>query len=451
MPPDVSALNLTWVQKLSARRHGMLGQLFALMSGTMAAQGLLMLASPVLMRLYEPTDFAALQIYTIWTGIIAAFASGRYELVIMFPEEDGDRTVAASLALAMGTTVCLAVACGFAVWGALALVYPSIPRVNSLVYGLIPIGGLVYAAIVVAQRWEGRKNRFRTIAMAQVAGAIGYVGFQLLFGVVTKTNGAWMILANLIGQFLTMWVLSRTMFREMWSHRQAVTWQAMVSMARRYWRFPVFASSAQLVGRASSELPKLLFDVLFSSQFFGLFSLSLRISHLPLALVGQAFSQVFFKKVVDWRRAGRNVRLLLLRSVGGLLLVITPPMLLLFFFGETLFGTIFGPKWVMSGTIARLLIPLLVTIFVVQPFEYVLHTYEKQYMMLSYQLISVCVTTSAIYLGYRMGNPLTAVLLYSSSVGGMYLIYFALCLIFAVDEPPASTNSNVPEAAESAV
>ncbi|MCA9092610.1 MAG: oligosaccharide flippase family protein [Planctomycetaceae bacterium] len=421
-----------WSRAMTGERRSFLGQVLTLVSGTVAAQAILVLASPFLTRIYSPDDFATLQMYTIWTGLIAAFASGRYELAIMIANDDSDRRTIAWLSLLL--SVAISIVAGTLV---VLFAYSSIYAVNlvgppSIAIWLIPFGSLCYAWSTVVQRWEAWNNRFRTLASSQVYGGIVTVTLQFLLAyLVVKPSGTQLVIANLIGLFVTCYAMSGEILSDLWKNRADFRVAEALSAASKHWKFPAFSTGAHLLGRITVEVPKLMIGALFAPAALGLFSLSLRVSQLPLALIGQAFGHVFFRRVADCRGDGKRVQRLLNRSALLLLAIILPPMGVLYLWAEPLFGFVFGQNWIEAGTYARLLVPWMIAGFVVQPISYSLQAFEKQDMIFLWNVTVLPLGLAAVYLGYLLHDVRSAILFYSLSLMFMHMIYYGMCLKIA--------------------
>ncbi len=421
-----------WSRAMTGERRSFLGQVLTLVSGTVAAQAILVLASPFLTRIYSPDDFATLQMYTIWTGLIAAIASGRYELAIMIAKDDSDRRTIAWLSLML--SVAISIAAGSLV---VLFAYNSIYAVNlfgppSIAIWLIPFGSLCYAWSTVVQRWEAWNNRFRTLATSQVYGGIVTVSLQFLLAyIVVKPSGTQLVIANLIGLFVTCYAMSGEILSDLWKNWADFRIAEALSTASNHWKFPAFSTGAHLLGRITVEIPKLMIGALFAPAALGLFSLSLRVSQLPLTLIGQAFGHVFFRRVADCREDGKRVQRLLNRSALLLLAVIVPPMCILHLWAEPLFGFVFGQKWIEAGTYARLLIPWMIAGFVVQPISYSLQAFEKQDMIFLWNVVLLPLGLASIYIGYLLRDVRSAILLYSVVLMVMHVVYYGMCLKFA--------------------
>src|ERR1700753_2219660 len=59
-----------------------------LVGGTAMTQAIAVAASPVLTRIYRPSDFGVLQVFISLTGFVMVMAAGRYEFALLLPEDE---------------------------------------------------------------------------------------------------------------------------------------------------------------------------------------------------------------------------------------------------------------------------------------------------------------------------------------------------------------------------
>src|ERR1700760_2731999 len=59
-----------------------------LVGGIALAQAIAVVASPVLTRVYHPSDFGVLQVFISLTGFVMVVAAGRYEFALLLPEDE---------------------------------------------------------------------------------------------------------------------------------------------------------------------------------------------------------------------------------------------------------------------------------------------------------------------------------------------------------------------------
>src|SRR6187549_1826241 len=85
-----------------------------LAGGTALGQLVVVLASPILTRLYEPIDLGALAVYVALLTIIMSVASLQFELAI--PIAPDDRVAAHLLALCGLVLIVVCAGCTLAIW-----------------------------------------------------------------------------------------------------------------------------------------------------------------------------------------------------------------------------------------------------------------------------------------------------------------------------------------------
>src|SRR5271155_2251607 len=69
-------------------RGGFARSVSILAGGTAMAQVIAVAGSPILTRIYNPSDFGALQIFISLMGFALVIAAGRYEFALLLPEDE---------------------------------------------------------------------------------------------------------------------------------------------------------------------------------------------------------------------------------------------------------------------------------------------------------------------------------------------------------------------------
>ena len=72
---------------------------------------------PLLTRLYEPSDFALLAIYTSLIGLFVVVACGRFDLAIPLPESESDGLSLLILSLVIAAVFSFVLALIYWIWG----------------------------------------------------------------------------------------------------------------------------------------------------------------------------------------------------------------------------------------------------------------------------------------------------------------------------------------------
>jgi O-antigen/teichoic acid export membrane protein len=207
-----------------------------LVGGTASAQILLVLAAPVLTRLYTPEDFGLLAVYATLLALIGVVLSLRYELAILLPEDDMEAANVAVLSL-------LLVAITTVLTGSLVLMLGTaiaqllgVPVLAGYLWRL-PVGVLLSGAYTVFHYWFVRTKRFSTIAGTRLTQAIATLAIQLT---TFKLGGIGLLLGQVAGQSVGTTSLARPALG-MPAFKQVI-WGGVKKVAVRYQRFPIFST-----------------------------------------------------------------------------------------------------------------------------------------------------------------------------------------------------------------
>jgi O-antigen/teichoic acid export membrane protein len=395
-----------------------------LAGGTAAAQGILVLSSPLLTRLYTPDDFGVLAVYASLLAIIGVIASLRYQLAIPLPEDDQEaaHVVVLSLVVVVGMALLSLVAVMLFRHQVAHLV--NTPAMTFYLW-LLPPGLLLLGTYQVFTYWAIRVKAFTTIARTKLAQSASMVAVQVGGFVLGPVA---LLLGHISGQAAGVGTLGALAIRNRWDFFRSVSLENIVQSAKRYRRFPIFSTWAGAFNSAGTHVPPLLFAALFSSAAAGLYILAHRVLSLPMTLVGSAVGQVFFSSAAEARRNGRLGELVSALHTR-LAQVAMPPALFLFITGPDLFALVFGENWRMAGEAARWLSPMLYIQFIVSPLSQVFSILEHQVHGLVLQGILFITRIVTISLAWRLsGDFITAVLFYGLSSTLAYFCY----LIFIV-------------------
>lgn len=379
-----------------------------LVGGTASAQLPVILAAPLLTRLYTPDDFGLLAIYASLLGLFCVIASLRYELAIPLPKEHdaAAHVVLLSLLLVCGTTM---------VSGGLVFAFgPQIARalgapLLAAYLWLLPVGVLLSGTYNVFNYWAIRNQYFGTVARTRVQQSLATIAIQL---VGFKLGGPNLLFSQAASQSIGTLTLGKSFISS--SARKQLSWAGVKQMATRYKRFPIYSTWEGLFNTAGLQLPPLLFAALFSPAAAGLYSLANRVLSLPMSLIGSAIGQVFFVNAAEAHREGR-LGVLVAQLHSKLAHIGLAPALLLMLAGPDLFALVFGNDWRQAGEFARWMAPWLYLVFVSSPLSTLFAVTEQQTQGLAFQVILLVARIGAIYWGATLGDINVAVMLFATA------------------------------------
>ena len=416
---------MTGVRSLVRRAvagHDFARAALTIVAGAGAAQVIVVASSPILTRLYSPSDYG---IYAAATSIlvVSSIACLRYDFAIPLPADDvaGANLLALSLVVNFATTLVVAVALlAFGPWllgllGAQALG----PYVVLLV--LAQFGSGVVSALV---NWAVRTKAFSEIGINRLLQSGGLATTQVGLGIL-GFGAPGLVLGALAGSVAGSTRLARAAWRSGGSAFRRVSLPGVFAVARRYRRFPLVSSWSALLAALALRAPLLVLLLFYGTAVGGQYALAERVLYLPLTLVAGAVGQVF---IADGARLARDrpeeLRRLFRRTTWSLAGVALVPALGIAVITPLLAGPVFGERWSEAGVYVAILVPMFYAAFVITATGDILYVVERQGLQLARELLRLAFLGGSVVIA--SGLHLAPVLAVGAlSLGGcaMYVIY----------------------------
>lgn len=331
-----------------------------LASGTAAGQIILVAISPILTRLYSPSDFGSLAIFTALVGLVLIISSAGYHLAIMLPETKSEATTLVGLSLVLvGVTSTLTVVV------ALLLLTFSV-FADSLGFWILlwPFAVLVGGTAQVLSAHAIRYGGFGIVAGANLlkAGVTGAT--QIVMGLMGIGKGG-LIGGNFLGMSSANVRLARPVIRDLKESRP--TRVQMRVAARKYSQFPKHTMPATLVNAGFLSGTPLVVGWLFGTTILGYWSLANSFVYIPSILVGQAVGQAYYRKAVALRHSVQQAKRFFDRTVLALAGLAFVPFAAIAVVAPSLFALVFGEEWRVAGQYAQVMMPAVWVRFVTAP------------------------------------------------------------------------------------
>jgi len=290
LPPGLRA-GILRLEQFAARRS-FAWNVSVMLAGTVAGQSVSLLLSPLLTRLYSPSEFGYLSVYSAVLGIFGSVASLGLDIAIpiCMAERDCANLLALNGLALIATTGVVALFAWLVSAHMLAVLW-----VASLADDrwLLPIGfaclGGYYIMVSVATRSGAFNDIARTRITQGVSGPVSQIMLALAgFG----TPG--LVLGFVIGQSSgTLLLLNRIVLRQR-AWLRGITWRGIRDMARRYAGFPLLACWSRMLDNAGAgTILFVLFTACYSSRVAGFMFLSERVVARPLLILSTSLLQVF--------------------------------------------------------------------------------------------------------------------------------------------------------------
>lgn len=382
-----------------------------LASGTAIAQLLLVLAVPVLARLYTPADYGALAVYSSTLAVLGVLASLRYESAIPLPQDDEAAGSLLVLALGILAVVTALVVLLILLAGDAFVSLVNVPALRPYLW-LLPVGFVGAGTYQALSYWAIRRREFRHLARTKLSQGAGQVAAQIAFGL-GGAGALGLLVGDVIGRVAGAGGLALAAVRA----RPAahVTPAGLRAVASRYRRFPLLTTWSGLCNIGSLQLPSIVFAAAFGAAAAGLYALSYKMLVLPTMLVAQAVGQVFLSRAAALASEPEGLRRLTERTALGLFAAGLPAFGALALAGPQLFAILLGSRWEESGRYAQVLAPWFALWLVSNPLSGLLSVREWQGSALAFSGFELVLRLGALFVGADRGSPMLAVTLLSAS------------------------------------
>ncbi len=404
-----------------------LGLVGRVLLGLVTAQGIALLGSLLVARIYVPTEFG---LYSTWQAavmMVALAITGRYEAAIVVVAEGVRRRQAtqATLALVMGLGLLLALLAG------LLLPFVALPQRIVTWYVFLAIAASILAACIqIFQSWAAAEGRYDELSRFRVAQAVGIVVAQVTAGLISPTAPG-LMMGFILGQGVGLvWTLRWHMWSSLCVGFHGMRWLRAAAFYRRHYRFPVYSLPADLINLTAWQIPLFVISSRFGLEAAGLYAMAVRILGGPISLLSAAVLDVFKKTAAASYRDTGSCRadyfraLMILLPIGGMFWVSVQLL------AEFFFGFAFGSSWMGAGTVAIWLAPMFALKFAASPLGFVLYIAGRQQVDLLWQVGLLVLTAMALF-----GLPSfeSAVRAFALGYAGLYVVYLVLSYRYSQD------------------
>ena len=409
------------IKRLVSRKN-LLGDVMALAGGTAVSQGLIIVSSPLLTRLYTPADFGILAVYASILGIFSVIASLRYEFAIPIADNDSDATNLLALSFVLVALFSLFVTAVVVLWGKSLAAWGNVAQMEPYLW-LIPVGILAIGILQAVNYWYTRQKSFSHLGIAKTLQSASQVFLQAAAGL-GSLGAVGLVAGHALGRAAAaVYLLKRLKVKP-----KRISLGALRYVAYRYRKFPLYTAWASLINVVGTQAPAIMFTKLFSPEAAGLFSLTVRILSLPAALIGQAIGQAIYPRLAERDRGDGDASRMIGDTAIVLVMIAFPIFAFIGAFGPPIFATLFGNEWRQAGLYARYMSPWLFLAFVSSPLSMFVFVKEKQGVAFALTLYETTLRLGSIWLGKLLGSPGWSVGLYS--IAGTIISFIYLVWVF---------------------
>ncbi|MDT3766199.1 oligosaccharide flippase family protein [Priestia filamentosa] len=330
--------------------------------GTIIAQLIMIVSSPLITRLYTPTQYGMYTLIMTIVSVIGPNINGRFDMAIVTSKDkkEADTLTVTSILFCLIMTILISIG--------LTLMYAFSPEmfteIGPWVFILIPIcllSGLINTLLSYNNKYKQYKLIRSVSVMRSIVLSVGQVTFGFLslgiFG---------LIISQVIS--LTLGVKKQAKyclnnFKELLLVRKS----DVLTVVKKYRNQPIYSFPANVLNALSYSLTYFFITGLYGVNEVGYYALCQTVLGLPITLICSNVSRVFFRQASESiQKEGSffNVfkKTILVLSIGSI-----PIFLILFLFANELFAFVFGNGWGIAGDYAQIMAPMFAIRFITIP------------------------------------------------------------------------------------
>lgn len=390
----------------------------ALTGPTVLAATIGVVVTPILSRLYSPTEFGVFGVFAAALSLVVVISTLRYDWAI--PAAPDDREAASILVVAIAAVAGTSIICGLlAATGVLGLLISEARDYSMMLAWALPLGMAAAGTYAAFSSWMIRRRNFSTLGRTKITQSVSMLGTQLALGVM-GAGSVGLIIGQIAGSGAGIIRLGRQILKNDGSAFADLPSAHLRATATAYRNFPLLSGPAAFLDALTGALPLLVLASRFGAATAGQFTIVQRVIMAPLALLTTVMAQVLFGELAAIRRTNaatmqavfsRRLRqIFMLTSLLVAMMVIVVPIAL---------PVILGPRWDDATTYFLILSPMLLLNIVAAPFHAPLDILRRQDLHILRDTLRAFVMTIALTLSS---------LWHVGSLGTVSLVSAAGCL-----------------------
>lgn len=405
--------------------------MLAVMYGTVFAQALQLLMSPVFTRVFEPKEIGLLTVFVVLPNVIIPAIGGRFELAMILPRFDRHARIV--LGFAVKTSIAISLIFFAATAVAISIgVFPDLKSLRGLAW-LVPVYTFLSGQVFILQFVLNRSGQFKRIGQTRLLVAIFTSTFSITFGVL-GWGSTGLILGAFIAQCLTLIILSRWVRN--WLGPDILLWPKRSSpLLRKYRTYPLLLAPSSLLDGITLALPVLILNRFCGDDVVGWFGLMTRIAVAPITVISSSIRQVNLSVVAELVNSGRSARRHVLK-IGALLWISTIiPLGIILLWGPDLAALVFGEQWRESGVYLQILGPAMAARLVATPLSMTIGATRNNHLSVIWGITGFFSTLIVLLATALSGGDARAILVNFGICDFLVYIFLQGLIVYAAGRP----------------
>lgn len=398
-----------------------------LMSGSLVAQLITVVSAIVLARIYTPDLMGVYTLVLTAESLFGGIMCLRYEVAIVTEksEEKVFPIIKLCSIIVIFLSVCFSIGYGWVNF----VNNPELSQHSYLIVFIL-IMLLSHGTINILEAYNNRRQEYKLMTSTYVLRTSVQNGGAILLGLL-KCGIVGLVGAHTIGSLSGVNRQAKSVVKEK-DKIISSSGNQVKNAALENKNLPLYSSPAVFANRYSYSSISLFINQLFGAAALGFYSISYKALGLPLTVLSNNMSKVFFKDATKEFHDNGNFKKTFNRTVVLLIIMSIPLGVIIYFAAPIFIKLLLGEKWLVAADYVRILLPMFLIRLVVNTIAYGLQIVNKQKFELLFQILLVLASVSAYFVvkgsGWGIADYLK-VINYIFSI--VYVIYFLSVMYYA--------------------
>ncbi|MCB9094295.1 MAG: oligosaccharide flippase family protein [Halobacteriovoraceae bacterium] len=410
-------------------KHDVFSSVSVLATGSALSKIAPMLMSPVIARLYSPTEFGIFASLLVWVKIFIPVGTGKLENTLVLEEDEIGAHYLLKIALLWGFVDCLIISLFFTL--PISFDFMGLEAVPKSLLQWIPLTVLVCCYLQLFQFWFNRHKRYKLKSSIMIQASLVTPLTKVLYAFLILGSALGLVVGNFIGTLIPVLTLAwfyKKHTQELWK-KTKLSKSAIKKYLSKYKDFPTFIAFTGLVNAAGTQALPFYLSKYHPTEVLGNYNLAMKMLVFPISIMATSYGEVFFQKISrtesDRKVLGKVYKSLL--ALGGILLI---PVGVIYLWGEPIFSFVFGNEWLLAGKISAIISIALLFKFTVSTVSTALFRMGKTKWVSIWQFLYFAVTYFVLYF-YRHSSIYHLLYAFVAVEITMYLAYLFTILYHA--------------------
>lgn len=395
-----------------------------LTSGSIVAQLITFLFSPIMTRLFTPEQVGEYTLLLTAVSIFGQVVSLRYDITIVTEKEEDNIFPIIKLSVILSFFISLIVSLGYAINYILDKI-----SIGNILFNTFFIFVLLFLTGItnILVSFNNRCREYKLITKVHVERNLAKECVMTAGGLIYPSATA-LAVSQVVGTAFGVKKQSKSLYEvsDKFSALRKVPLKKCKEVAIRHKKQALFSTPAIFANNYSYSSINIFIESLYDKSILGFYSISYRILGMPLGLISNNISKVYFEEAARQFNNGGNYRKLFLKISAVLFIIAVPFVAILMLFAPIVCSFVFGKDYYTAGLYIRYLAPMFGVRLIVSPLTVGMQISGKQQKELIVQIMFILLSVIGFLISKAMKLTVVLYLLFISvTFTVVYLFYYA--------------------------